>query len=570
MTGKPKPKMAADMGLSESSKNIKFLDHPSHEFIQSSFDSVFPRFGSAFKAKEAQVSDEDSTRVQNVKAKPEEANLDELDFGLGMSDDSLDESLNESNEAVLDQGLDLGMSDDMELSLGDNNDFSAPETGSAGDELVLGDDIDLGDDVMAKLAEIDQIMEADATNTMLRPSAQQLDADNEDNGDDLGLSLGGDLSLGDDAGSDESFSLGESGDDQGLELGGDDSFSLGEDNSDDGLSLDGDLSGDLGGDFDGGELGGDLSGGELEELGDDMFASPIESSAPKKKPLPAAPKIAEVSAVEEDDEEFSFTTNADETSDDIHVSPKEVPEVPEQPSRAAKQAAPSAPVSQVNPGRSTSDERSAYKEVVGNYGHELERLQATLNHLRLDREGLVKKITDLEEEKIQWNRNSLGLRAELDEKKIEIQIMKKRMSEESQDLKYQYELEQERRKLAEEKAKAFQQEALNMQQKVKLEIKKVSSRERELEQRLELLKVDAETQIRHRDMKILELKRKIDTMEFDIDTLTANEQRNIGDKGELEDKLDKAIKTLRAAIGILETDDPKLATLERLKKNLDV
>lgn len=109
-----------------------------------------------------------------------------------------------------------------------------------------------------------------------------------------------------------------------------------------------------------------------------------------------------------------------------------------------------------------------------------------------------------------------------------------------------------------------------MQQKVKLEIKKISSRERELEQKLELLKVDAETQIRHRDMKILELKRKIDTMEFDIDTLTANEQRNIGDKGELEDKLDKAIKTLRAAIGILETDDPKLATLEKLKKNLDV
>jgi hypothetical protein len=539
--------IAPDMGLSENTKNVKFLDHPSHEFIQSSFDSIFPRFGTSFKAKESAVSDEDSTRVQSIKSKPEEANLDELDFGLGLSDESGNESLNES---PADQGLDLGASDDLELSLGDDSDFSSSVSAASGDELTLGEDIDPDDDVMSKLAEIDEIMEADATNTMLRPNSQQLNADQLDDSDEV-LSLDGDLFLGDE---DVSFSLGDDGPaDQGLELGGDDSFSLGDESSSDDLSL-----------------GSDDEG--LESLDDDLFSSPIESSAPKKKPLPAAPKIAELSASDEDGaEEFSFTTNADDTSDEIQVAAAPVRQTaPEAPVRTARVAAPeavSAPTTHVS---STSTERNAYKEVVGNYGQELERLQATLNHLRMDREGLVKKITDLEEEKIQWNRNQLTLRAELDEKKIEIQIMKKRMSEESQDLKYQYELEQERRKLAEEKAKAFQLEAVNMQQKVKQEIKKVSSRERELEQRLELLKVDAETQIRHRDMKILELKRKIDTMEFDIDTLTANEQRNIGDKGELEDKLDKAIKTLRAAIGILETDDPKLATLERLKKNLDV
>ncbi len=59
-------------------------------------------------------------------------------------------------------------------------------------------------------------------------------------------------------------------------------------------------------------------------------------------------------------------------------------------------------------------------------------------------------------------------------------------------------------------------------------------------------------------------------MEFDLDAMNANEQKSAGDKQELEGKLDKAIKTLRMAIGILETDDPKLATLEKLKKNLDV
>jgi hypothetical protein len=162
------------------------------------------------------------------------------------------------------------------------------------------------------------------------------------------------------------------------------------------------------------------------------------------------------------------------------------------------------------------------------------------------------------------------MRAELDEKKIEIQLMKRRLTEEGLDLKYHLELETERRKLAEERAKTYQAEALAMQQKVKLEVKKVSSRERELEQRLELLKSDAETQVRHRDQKILELKRRIDAMEFDMDAMNAIEQKTVGDKTELEGKLDKAIKTLRTAIGILESDDPKLATLEKLKKNLEV
>lgn len=124
--------------------------------------------------------------------------------------------------------------------------------------------------------------------------------------------------------------------------------------------------------------------------------------------------------------------------------------------------------------------------------------------------------------------------------------------------------------MAEERAREYQTEIQALQQKVKLEVKKVSGRERDLEQKLELLKSDAETQIKHRDLKILELKRRIDALEFEMDTLNALEQKSVGDKTELEGKLDKAIKTLRTAIGILETDDPKLATLEKLKKNLDV
>ena len=107
-------------------------------------------------------------------------------------------------------------------------------------------------------------------------------------------------------------------------------------------------------------------------------------------------------------------------------------------------------------------------------------------------------------------------------------------------------------------------------QKNKIDVKKVQMRERELEQKLELLKSDAETQIRHRDLKILELKRKIDGMEFDMESISQQEKRSVESRFELEDKLEKAIKTLRSAITVLEDETDRTNALNALKKNIDM
>jgi hypothetical protein len=550
-----------ELGVNEEKKNASFLKHPSHEFIQSKFDQVF----SSYQASER--DDEPHTKLTKPQAEGENELSVEIEFGA-----SFDSSKGEEEMANDDKELDLGA--DFELSLGDSD--SPSETLAAdegldlsagsedGDELTLGDDLGLDENVMAKLAEIDQIMEADATNTMVRPSLSELTGD--DGSDEEGLSLDSadlddGLSLGDEALDDSgdadglSFDSPDDSDENLLEaLGGDDLSAPTDDLSEDSLAMD--LLDDAGLDLDAANSFDNVSLGDEAEVENEeemLFSSPQDSSAPKKS-LPSAPTLEVEDAT---DEEFSFSTSLNVDQEDEQAS-------------EVKVVAPIVSASKnEHASMSSAEERGQYKEVVGNYNHQLERLQATLNHLRLDREELLKKISSYEEEKLIQNRMVLGLRAELDEKKIEIQLMKKRTGEDTQDLRYQLELEQERRKMAEEKAKVYQAEVLNMQHKVRLEVKKVSSREKELEQKLELLKVDAETQIRHRDMKILELKRRIDAMEFDLDTLTVNEQKNVGDKSELEDKLDKAIKTLRTAIGILETDDPKLATLEKLKKNLD-
>jgi chromosome segregation ATPase len=214
-----------------------------------------------------------------------------------------------------------------------------------------------------------------------------------------------------------------------------------------------------------------------------------------------------------------------------------------------------------------------FKEISGAYSGEMERLQATLSNLRTDREELLTKIQKMDEERILQSRQTLSLRAELDEKKIELMITRKRLNEEIGELKDRLKLQDEKKLILEEKNRVMLQELDRSSQKNKMDVKKVQIRERELEQRLELLKSDAETQIRHRDLKILELKRKMDAMEFDMESLNLQEKRSVESRFELEDKLGIAIKTLRTAITVLEDDKEHTDTLNALsalKKNIDM
>jgi hypothetical protein len=203
------------------------------------------------------------------------------------------------------------------------------------------------------------------------------------------------------------------------------------------------------------------------------------------------------------------------------------------------------------------------------FSGDLERAQATIANLRADREELLAKVQKLEEDKMLQNRQSLTIRAELDEKKIELSIVRKKLNDEINEFKDRIRVLDEKRLVLEEKNRYLSQELDKAGQKTKIDIKKVQMRERELEQKLELLKQDAETQIRNRDLKILELKRKIDAMEFDMESISMQEKKSVASRFELEDKLGKAIKTLRGAISVLEEDGEKAKALDAIKKSID-
>lgn len=469
----------------------------------------------------------------------DEMEIGELDIDLGDSDAPPEVS-------TLDEGMDLSFSEEESLDLGDTtfNEESSDSADNYGDLSLDGgeeDGLSLG--------------EADEAPPMENLGELDFSNDTPDLPSEDGLSLGS-LDLGE--GDDESLSLSDD-DSEALSLSDDElseDLSLGED---DGMALsfgDEDLSASM--------LEADLSEDAKEKLKEidaimdndasqiDLSASSINENENLDKPL-----------VSDDLDLGSLDFGLEESEEEeekVVAPPKE-----EKAKKKKKEV--------VQETREAKDDRNYgqdLKEISGAYSGEMERMQATISNLRTDRDELQSRIQKLEDEKLMQARSNLNIRAELDEKKIELTIIRKKLNEEINDLKDRLKFFDEKKLILEEKNRILTLELDKASQKNKMDVKKVQLREKELEQRLELLKSDAESQIRHRDLKILELKRKIDAMEFDMESISMQEKRSVESRFELEDKLEKAIKTLRGAITVLEDEPDRTNALDALKKNIDM
>ena len=185
---------------------------------------------------------------------------------------------------------------------------------------------------------------------------------------------------------------------------------------------------------------------------------------------------------------------------------------------------------------------------------EMLRLQATIRQLREEREQLLFKAKETVVEIKTLEQENLALRAELDEIKIEISIAKKRHGDEADEMKYRVRLSDEKCMLLGEKNRKLKKEFDRLEQKVRVDFGQIQRREKDLESRLELAQMDSDTQVKLRDQKILELKRKIDQLEFNMENIAIKEQKTRDEKLKLEENLTKIAKTLRGSIEFLEDD----------------
>ncbi len=186
--------------------------------------------------------------------------------------------------------------------------------------------------------------------------------------------------------------------------------------------------------------------------------------------------------------------------------------------------------------------------------NEMVRLQVTLRGLKEEREKLLSTIQQQKNEIEELAQNNLGLKAEVDDQKIEIALLKKRYHEKTEDANYHIRVSDEKKQLYEEKMRKMQHEFDQLNQKVRLDLTRVKQREKELESQLELIKMDADAQIKGRDQKIMELKRKIDSLEFNMENMAIREQQSKETHHQLEQKLHKLMGTLKGSMKILEED----------------
>lgn len=128
-----------------------------------------------------------------------------------------------------------------------------------------------------------------------------------------------------------------------------------------------------------------------------------------------------------------------------------------------------------------------------------------------------------------------GLQAEIDE------------------LRFQNKTKTDKARLLESKVTEATDEIERLKERVRSDIRKIRVREKELENKLEIVRKDSEALITARESKIMELKRKIDLLEFNIDLLQDQNAREKENSAQLRERLAKAAQVVRVAGGLLDS-----------------
>ncbi len=195
----------------------------------------------------------------------------------------------------------------------------------------------------------------------------------------------------------------------------------------------------------------------------------------------------------------------------------------------------------------------------------------TISELGQDRKDLLLKIQSLEKALAQANSNALNFKTDAEEKIIQNTLLNRKMSGLTQKRDQKVSTLEHHNDYLKEKNKSLQLELKKLNKVLRVDFNAVKAKEHELENQLELLKSDSSYQIKNRDKKIVELKRRIDALEFELNSINQDYLERVRGQGELEEKLSQVVSGLKGAIDVLEENqDIPLGLVNGLKKNLNL
>ncbi len=139
----------------------------------------------------------------------------------------------------------------------------------------------------------------------------------------------------------------------------------------------------------------------------------------------------------------------------------------------------------------------------------------------------------------------------IEEFEREKEIALEGLQNEINELRFQGKSKNDRVRLLEGQVREATDEMERLKERVRADIRKIRVREKELENRLEIMKKDSEALIGARENKIIELKRKLDLLEFNMDLLQDQHSREKEGSARLKERLAKAAQVVRLAGGLL-------------------
>jgi TolA-binding protein len=161
-------------------------------------------------------------------------------------------------------------------------------------------------------------------------------------------------------------------------------------------------------------------------------------------------------------------------------------------------------------------------------------------HALMEEQGYILEGKEKREQEFEREKALLieGLQAEMDE------------------LRFQMKARSDKARLLESQVRDTAQEMERLRERVRNDIRKIRVREKELENRLEIVKKGSEVLLMAREATILELMRKLDTAEFNLDLMHDRLGREKDASAELREKLLRASQAVRLAGGLLDPADP--------------
>lgn len=218
-----------------------------------------------------------------------------------------------------------------------------------------------------------------------------------------------------------------------------------------------------------------------------------------------------------------------------------------------------------------------YSEEPNKWGSSQRSSEAIANSRMSDEYAQTEHLRMAQQRIFQLEKENDVLRSENDELANAAEIIKNRIEEQASKIsKLEEESKEERESFQSEvyilKGNLQHKENENIKLKLKIEdlearlrtdFRKIRVRERELENRLELLKAEKLALVRAKDENILELRRKLDTLQNEIESYRAKllELNQIIDSN--QDQFKRTVKALRLALSNLEIKDENVVPLKK-------